>query len=76
MTIIYGRNDLHTKAMNKPIGDIDLDDVIHERGPMRSAEVIIFRDRSGRSKVLKNRMTNVRGELYIEVKAENWIEIR
>lgn len=78
MVIIYGRNDLHKPAMNKPIMDIELHDIIHESAPMHSASVIIFRDRSGRCKVLKNRYDRIQegDEIYIEVKEVDWIQIR
>jgi hypothetical protein len=76
MTIIYGRNDLIHTQRNKPIGDIDIYDLKHETAFAKKADVVLFRDRSGRTKILKNRYGDDDVELYIEVQLADWIIIR
>ena len=81
MTVIFGRNDLTKKAMNKPMGDITLEDVYKSwnkqgRTLVYEADVILFRDRSGRTRVMKNRYGKCDKEMYIEVQDEDWIKIR
>jgi len=79
MTVIYGRNDLHKEAMNKPINEIGVYDFRRETRIFHEADVVLFRDRSGRTTILKNRheqTSKERKEMYIEVVDEKWIKIR
>lgn len=78
MTVIYSREDLNRESYRKTLDDIRLSDLnsVRERVNLHyEANVILFRDNDGRTKVFKDRFGHGRGELVIEVVNDSLVRI-